>query len=243
MSDLSNTMMMDMDLTFGADGVLDIPEKTQIISPPETKDMFREEVQSVCVKRKLATRHRRAFSETKLIELLDYRLEPATSYHVISGGDIDSMSYLKHILRTQPHLDYLLFSTWCMAMDDVLQIKEWIAEKKLKRVDAYVGEIFPGSYTSQFTELQKVIEPTGGRVAVFKNHSKIFAGTGPEITFAVESSANINTNPRTEQTVVTVDSGLYEFYKTFFDGIKSFKPDPRGWTPWTENLKQKKAAK
>lgn len=31
----------------------------------------------------------------------------------------------------------------------------------------------------------------------------------------------MNTNPRTEQACITIDRGLYEFYKEYFDGIIS----------------------
>lgn len=61
------------------------------------------------------------------------------------------------------------------------------------------------------------------RLCVFRNHSKIYAGEGDKFAFAIETSANINTNPRTEQGVVTIDRGLYEFYKAYFDGIESFE--------------------
>ena len=60
-----------------------------------------------------------------------------------------------------------------------------------------------------------------GRVAVFRNHSKIMSGQGEKFAFTIESSANINTNPRTEQTQVTVNDELYHFYKDYFDGIIS----------------------
>lgn len=41
--------------------------------------------------------------------------------------------------------------------------------------------------------------------------------------FVIESSANINTNPRTEQGVITIDRGLVDFYKNYFDKIKSYE--------------------
>ncbi len=53
----------------------------------------------------------------------------------------------------------------------------------------------------------------GGRVAVFRNHSKVMAGFGERFDFAVEGSANLNSNPRCEQTVITVDEGVARFYK------------------------------
>lgn len=132
------------------------------------------------------------------------------------------MSFLKIVLRQQD-LNYLLFSTWCMASEDIYQIEEWLESGKIKKVDAYVGEIFPGTYKLEYRLLRPIIEKYGGRVAVFKNHSKIFAGYGDKFYFGIQSSANINTNPRTENACITIDRGLYEFYKEYFDGIKSFE--------------------
>ncbi|MFP3153113.1 hypothetical protein LQZ18_01520 [Lachnospiraceae bacterium ZAX-1] len=48
----------------------------------------------------------------------------------------------------------------------------------------------------------------------------------------IESSANINTNPRTEQTVITLDTGLAKFYKDFYDGIISFERNFDDWKPY-----------
>lgn len=107
-----------------------------------------------------------------------------------------------------------------------------IFNTEMVRMDAYVGEIFPGSYSKEHVELKKIIEETGGRVCVFRNHAKIFAGRAAEYDFVIESSANINTNPRSENTVITIDKGLYEFYKSFYDGINSFTKDPEGWRPY-----------
>lgn len=57
-------------------------------------------------------------------------------------------------------------------------------------------------------------------VVSFRNHSKIYAGVGEQFAFVIESSANINTNPRTEQGVITINRKLYQFYKDYFDEIK-----------------------
>ena len=74
--------------------------------------------------------YRRAFSETQLLDLVDLNFKEGTSYHFITGGDVDSLSYLKLILRQQD-LDYCLFSTWCMAAEDILQIEEWLKNGKI----------------------------------------------------------------------------------------------------------------
>lgn len=167
--------------------------------------------------------YRRAYSETQLLDVVDFDYKPGHSYHFITAGDVDSLSFLKTVLRQQ-NLDYLLFSTWCMAAEDILQIDTWMEEGRIKKLDAYVGEIFPNTYRVEYQMMLDLFARRQcGRIAVFRNHSKIYAGYGDKFPFAIESSANINTNPRTENSCITIDQGLYEFYREYFDGIKSFE--------------------
>jgi len=207
-------------------------------NPKKSKKHKKLEICEICskvvgrsIKRKKSMIFKRAFSEIKLLEILEHDFNPDYTYHCISGGDIDSLSYLKHILRQQS-LEYCLLSTWCMANDDVQQIREWVEVEKIKRLDCYCGEIFPRSYSEEFKDLSKVVDLCGGRVCIFKNHSKIFAGVGEKFSFVVESSANINTNPRTENTVISFGDDIFNFYKDFFDGVISFNKGFEVWTPW-----------
>ena len=171
--------------------------------------------------------YRRAFSETKLLDALaapGFHFEEGHCYNFISAGDVDSLSYLKAVLRQQP-LDYCLASTWCMGAEDILQFREWVESGRIQKLDIYVGEIFHGSYGAEFRMLKRLYRdhPDLGRFALFRNHSKVFAGTGPLFSFCIQSSANINTNPRTENTCIIIDRGLFEFYKQYYDGIISFE--------------------
>lgn len=183
---------------------------------------------TVCLE--LSTRHlyRRAFSETSLLDACGtFDFKDGHSYHFITAGDVDSLSYLKAVLRTQS-LEHCLLTTWCMAAEDILQLKEWVDAGKIKRLDIYVGEIFPGSYKVEWQMLQEMYENGGekmggGRVAFFRNHSKIYAGIGPKFAFGIETSANVNTNPRTENGCITISEEIYRFYKEYFDGITSFE--------------------
>lgn len=168
--------------------------------------------------------YRRAYGETKLFDVLGMDdLKDGHSYHILTGGNVDSLSFLKFILRRHS-LDYLLFSTWCMAAEDILQFQEWLENGRIKKLDAYVGEIFPRTYRVEWQMLNKLFnEKKCGRIVCFRNHSKIYAGWGGGFYFAIESSANINTNPRQENTTITIDKGLALFYKEAFDKIKSNK--------------------
>ena len=114
----------------------------------------------------LSTRHlyRRAFSEVSLIDAcgkLDFK--EGESYHFITAGDVDSLSYLKAILRQQS-LNYCLLSTWCMSAEDILQLQLWCDEGRIQRLDIYVGEIFPSTYKIEFKMLQDLYAENGKTV-------------------------------------------------------------------------------
>jgi hypothetical protein len=176
-----------------------------------------------CIIRSDKNIYRKAYSETQLLDVLGFDFKDGESYHCITAGDVDSLSYLKCVLRQQ-NLNYCLLSTWCMAGDDILQIEEWLENGKIKKLDCYLGEIFPGSYKMEWQKLNQVFEKYKcGRIAVFKNHSKIYAGYGEKFAFGIETSANINTNPRTENGCLTIGNEIFDFYKGYFDKIKSFE--------------------
>jgi len=191
-----------------------------VVAKPKTKKPQRQ--QSIAIERSYKNIYRRAFSETQLLDILPLTMKDGESYHILTGGDIDALSHLKIILRQQ-NLEYCLFSTWCMAAEDIYQMEDWLKSGKIKKIDAYVGEIFPGTYRLEYALLKPVIEKYGGRVAVFRNHSKIFAGYGDKFYFGIEGSANINTNPRTENACITIGKEIYDFFKAYFDGIISFE--------------------
>jgi hypothetical protein len=124
---------------------------------------------------KSANRHhmRRATTEATLAEILPVRIEPGDTWHVISHGDIDSLSYLRHILNGVSHLEHVLMSTWCIAKNDLTEINGWIDTGRIDQFDLYAGEIFPGSYGDEYEQCMKMCDLYGCRLVVSKNHSKV----------------------------------------------------------------------
>ena len=177
-----------------------------------------------CLELSTKYEYKRAYSEIKLLESMKYQpLKKGYSYNFITGGDVDALSFLKIVLNEQ-NLNHCLFSTWCMAAEDIFQFNEWLESGKIKKLDAYVGEIFPNSYKIEYKQLVKMFDRHKcGRIAVFKNHSKIFAGYGEKFYFGIQTSANINTNPRTENGNITINEEIYHFYNDYFKGINSFE--------------------
>jgi len=164
---------------------------------------------------------RKLTSEAALADSLDWHFQPGDCYHCFSFGDVDSLTYVKHVLRQQRIL-YMAISTWCMAGEDIEDLRAWHRRGMIGRVDFYVGEIFPGSYTEAYLAALDLAHECGGRVVVFRNHAKVSIIVGDRFDCLIESSANVNTNPRSENTVLTVDSSLVRDYLDLFNGIISF---------------------
>ena len=177
-------------------------------------------------------RKMRLLSEAALADVLPWHLEQGAAYHVLSAGDVDSLTYLRHIAREQ-RLDYVALSTWCMATADAKEMLEWCRRGDVRRIDFYVGEIFKDGYRGCLDVLDEICSLTGGRVARFRNHSKLMLFFGERYSGVIESSANVDTNPRTEQTCITVDQDLAEFYLDYFDRINDFDGRYKEWQPWT----------
>jgi len=178
---------------------------------------------------------RRFFSETNLLNEFEWHLEDGNIYCVITGGDVDSLSFLKHVIRQQP-LDYCLLSSWCFGIEDVQEIRKWTEKKLIKRIDFYMGEIARASYAMCTKDLSDIAKSTGGRAGVFRNHSKVILCYGPAFSCAIVSSANINTNPRTENTTIICNKDVCDFYKSFFDDINPFNyKDFPDWKPYDTN--------
>ena len=112
------------------------------------------------------------------------------------------------------------------------EIASWVERGYVKRLDAYMGEIAAASYAMCQEELAQAAGKTSGRVGVFRNHSKVGVILGSRFSCAIASSANVNTNPRCENTTITCDRDVALWYKAYFDGIKPFNGSPEGWRPY-----------
>ena len=167
---------------------------------------------------------RKAASEKALEDAIDWHWREGDSYHCFSFGDVDSFSFFKMVLRQQP-IRYAAISTWCMAGEDVIDLRKWHERGLVGRVDFFMGEIFKGSYPDVYAATKEFIAECGGRLVIFRNHSKVMAIEGERFDCLIESSANINTNPRSENTVVTVDRELTADYIRLFSQIVPFNQD------------------
>lgn len=181
---------------------------------------------SIKVSHRMGTRQlwRKASSEKALEAAMPWHFQEGDCYHCFSFGDVDSFTFFKMVLRQQP-IKYAAISTWCMAGEDVTDLRRWHERGMVGRVDFFLGEIFKSGYPDVYRAVQEFIRECGGRMVIFRNHSKVMAIEGERFDCLIESSANINTNPRSENTVLTVDRELTGEYIQLFSEIVPFNKD------------------
>lgn len=177
---------------------------------------------------------RRIASELALEKELSWHWKQGVSYHCISAGDVDSLTYFRAAVKQQK-IKYALLATWSCAMEDIRELRHWVKHGYIGRLDVYVGEMFLSAGRRQeHNELVKLCRESGGRLVIFRTHAKIMAIFGERFDCVIAGSANLNTNPRRENMIITVDSDLAWFYKECFDEIVSFErtfDDVKPWQP------------
>lgn len=163
---------------------------------------------------------RRANSEATLAQVLPSPIQPGTSCHCISSGDVDALSYIAHIAKQHTRLDELLLSTWCLALPDVQWLAEQQKARRIGRLRFYCGEILRATYPDTYDAICQLERAGKATLAISRNHAKVTLIKAGKARYTIESSANANTNPRIEQTAIHTDPDLHAFYDAFFTAIR-----------------------
>lgn len=159
---------------------------------------------------------RSAESDNKLFEVLPKNIEPGTSWHVLSGGDIDALSYLRVIIGNTGYFNNVTISSWRISMPAAQQLHNWVDGGQIESLNLVVDQRFARLSLDVLTYIQSWIGEFGGSISVTRTHAKLtlMANTIANKYYVLESSANLNINKRLEQTTIYNDKNLYDFYKT-----------------------------
>lgn len=93
-------------------------------------------------------------------------------------------------------MEYVLISTWYMAIIGIKGVEKWLERKDTGHAGFRVDETFQSSYTDVYLYLKKVTGHFGSRVRILRNHARATAGFGNAFDFVIESSVNVNIDPR-----------------------------------------------
>lgn len=172
---------------------------------------------------------RRVKAEKHLAEILPAHFADDCTYHILSHGDIDALSYLRHAIAGYGYFDLVVVSTWCIAMPDLLELRRWLDAGVIDTLELYGGEIFPSQYPDEYALATRMAADYAMRLTVARNHAKIILAQNEALDahLVMEGSANVNTNPRIEQTCITNSQPLLNFQRDFFRGLKTIDRQPR----------------
>jgi hypothetical protein len=202
---------------------MNLLDPAQLSLAPPVEDQIDEIPPSAAAAIHIAKLELIRVSREKNLRAIFPELSPGYSYHFLSAGDIDAVSFLTLLIEKHGPFDTLYGSTWTMSRQDCELLDHYLADGLIKSITFFTGEYFAKRETSVYASLVDVIRRHGGRLKMFRNHCKILLVHNQDADFwaVVESSANFTTNPRSEQTVVTPSRELFEFYKSWFEDLMS----------------------
>lgn len=76
-----------------------------------------------------------------------------------------------------------------------------------------------------FQKVKQMCRECDFELQTMNNHSKIILMQTAENYYVIETSSNLNENPKIEQFCFENDKGLFEWYKNFFEAVRIYKKD------------------
>lgn len=165
--------------------------------------------------------YRHAYGVYNLMKCMSGKPRDGHAYHIITGGHVDLLAHLGWLMVHWPRIESLMMSCWAISGANILLLEGMLQRGEIGHLTLIVGDVFKSKYVMEWRKLQE-LEQSGLIDGVYcaNIHSKyMLIRTDDGHKIVVESSANCNMNPRVEQTVVTLNGGLYDFYASYYLGM------------------------
>lgn len=173
-----------------------------------------------------AKRFKLIVSLREIEELTKTLPEDEICYKFLSSGGFSSISFVKFI-ADRAKIKFMFASTLRIGRKHLWVLDELHRVGKLDICEFVVGSIMKndsdeGKSYKYYDDLEKVCETNKWGLSVSNNHSKILLFDTDKGKFVIETSSNLNENPKSEQFSFEKDAELYEFY------LKAFRGDING---------------
>lgn len=150
--------------------------------------------------------------------------EPGEVYKFLSlSGGVSSISFVKWVAVHEPLVRFQASTLRIgakqfryldqLARAGKLGSARFILSSMQTDMDSRRGRY---DYAADFA---RIAERNGWQTAVVNNHSKILLMATKSGKFVLETSSNLNENPKIEQYSFENNSELYDFYSAFFDAL------------------------
>jgi len=148
-------------------------------------------------------------------------------FKFISTGGFSTICFIKFISNIAK-INSLCVSTLRVGKKELKMLDYLYKQNKIGKVSFIVGSLMSNDSVKvkkygYYEDLEKVCKTNGWTVIPAKNHSKVLLFDTKEGKFVIETSSNLNENPKIEQFSFEKSEELYNFYKQIFDSAEKVK--------------------
>lgn len=159
-------------------------------------------------------------SERNLSEMMN-KLPDEEVYKFISDGGFSSISFLIYVAK-RTHINNFMASSFRIGKKELNMINRLFMAGKIDRCSFAVGTLMANDNENEhkyryYENFKDLCERNGWKYYITNNHSKILLFDTIEGKFVLETSSNLNDNPKIEQFSFEKDEELFDFYKNAFE--------------------------
>jgi len=183
----------------------------------ETDDMPAQRATTISPRR----RYERVLQQQALAEVMPTPPAPGESVHVLSAAKFDFWTWVPAMIEWIDHTADLYCSTWTLNRPNAVEFFEIWDAGQIGTAHFLTGLYFKRRESAVYAYLLEGIRQRGGRYRALRNPAKVLLLNNPDRNawLTVEGSANLTSNPRLEQYIITNDRGLYEFHRGWMDEV------------------------
>lgn len=142
-------------------------------------------------------------------------------FKFISDGGFSSICFINAIAK-KSRIDNLYISTFAVGKKEMLALKSLSDSGNLGRVFFLLQKQLLDNKTGYAELFESIIQQKGWCYSDSPNHSKVLLFDTAAGKYVIETSSNLNKNPRFEQFSVEKDEELYRFYlQNLFEKMKA----------------------
>lgn len=146
---------------------------------------------------------------------------PSESYRMLSvKGGFSSISLIAHIAQAEK-IESLYISTFRVGIKQFDVLMDLKRKGRLEAVSIITSGL-QGENQKKYDYLSPVLDgcqKNRWRICELNNHSKVILAKTKNGHYVIETSSNLNENPKIEQFIVENDVGLFDWYREFFEAV------------------------
>jgi hypothetical protein len=164
--------------------------------------------------------------QDSLRDILQTYPAPNESVHVLSAAKFNFWTCCPVMVDWIGATEDLYISTWTANRNNVVELFQLFDAKKITgRIIFITGLYFKSREPAVFAMLAEGLLRRGGKLKAFENHAKVMLLNNAEcgVWLSIEGSANLTSNPRLEQFVITNDKDLHNFHASWMQEALELK--------------------